>query len=158
MIVVSNTSPVIAFGKLNRFSILEAVFGKIIIPSYVFLELNNLKYKDEINLKESVFKTEEISFVDPLLEKELDRGEAEAITLALKKNADWLIIDERKGRNIAKNVYGINVIGTAGILLKAKESGIINQVSPLFQELKKMNYHISDFIIQGICKEAGESI
>ena len=137
MIVVSNTSPVIAFGKLNRFSILEAVFGKIIIPSYVFLELNNLKYKDEINLKESVFKTEEISFVDPLLEKELDRGEAEAITLALKKNADWLIIDERKGRNIAKNVYGINVIGTAGILLKAKESGIINQVSPLLQELKK---------------------
>ncbi|HMV76352.1 MAG TPA: DUF3368 domain-containing protein [Leptospiraceae bacterium] len=137
MIVVSNTSPVIAFGKLNRFSILEAVFGKIIIPSYVFLELNNLKYKDEINLKESVFKTEEISFVDPLLEKELDRREAEAITLALKKNADWLIIDERKGRNIAKNVYGINVIGTAGILLKAKESGIINQVSPLLQELKK---------------------
>lgn len=137
MIVVSNTSPVIAFGKLNRFSILEAVFGKIIIPGYVFLELNNLKYKDEINLKESVFKTEEISFVDPLLEKELDRREAEAITLALKKNADWLIIDERKGRNIAKNVYGINVIGTAGILLKAKESGIINQVSPLLQELKK---------------------
>ncbi len=158
MIVVSNTSPVIAFGKLNRFSILEAVFGRIIIPSYVFLELNNLKYKDEINLKESVFKTEEISFVDPLLEKELDRGEAEAITLALKKNADWLIIDERKGRNIAKNVYGINIIGTAGILLKAKESGIINQVAPLLQELKKMNYHISDFIIQGICKEAGESL
>ena len=158
MIVISNTSPVIAFGKLNQFSILEAVFGKIIIPGYVFQELNNLKYKDEINLKESVFKTEEISFVDPLLEKELDRGEAEAITLALKKNADWLIIDERKGRNIAKNVYGINIIGTAGILLKAKESGIINQVSPLLQELKKMNYHISDFIIQGICKEAGESL
>ncbi|HNF28108.1 MAG TPA: DUF3368 domain-containing protein, partial [Leptospiraceae bacterium] len=70
-------------------------------------------------------------------EKELDRREAEAITLALKKNADWLIIGERKGRNIAKNVYGINIIGTAGILLKAKESGIINQVSPLLQELKK---------------------
>ena len=68
-------------------------------------------------------------------------------------------MDERKGRNIVKNVYGLNVIGTSGILLKAKESGIVNEISPIFQELKKINYFIADVVYDDLlhtsCKTPG---
>ncbi|MBP6740500.1 MAG: DUF3368 domain-containing protein [Leptospiraceae bacterium] len=48
-----------------------------------------------------------------------------------------MIIVSNTSPIIAKNVYGLNVIGTSGILLKAKESGIVKEISPIFQELKK---------------------
>lgn len=156
MIIVSNTSPLIAFGKLKRLNIWENVFKSILIPKFVHQEFTNTKYKNEFAFPENLFKIEEVKDIDPLLKKELDRGEAEAITLAMNKKADWLIIDERKGRNIAKNVYGLNIIGTAGILLKAKESGIVKEILPIFKELKQINYFISDEVILHICKQAGE--
>ncbi len=156
MIIVSNTSPIIAFGKLKKFYLWEKIFGQILIPSFVHHEFTNAKYKNEFILPQNLFRIEQVESIEPLLIKELDRGEAEAITLAINKKADWLIMDERKGRNIAKNVYGLNVIGTSGILLKAKESGIVKEISPIFQELKKIDYYISDDIVKYVCKQAGE--
>lgn len=67
-----------------------------------------------------------------------------------------MIIVSNTSPIIAKNVYGLNVIGTSGILLKAKESGIVNEISPIFQELKKIDYYISDDIVEYVCKQAGE--
>lgn len=157
MIIVSNTSPIIAFGKIKKLYLWEKIFERIFIPKFVEQEFTNTKYKKDFALPENLFITEEVESIEPLLKKELDRGEAEAITLAMNKKADWLVIDERKGRNIAKNIYGLNIIGTAGILLKAKESGIVTEISPIFKELKQIDYYISDDIIQHICKQAGES-
>ncbi len=156
MIIVSNTSPIIAFGKLKKLSLWEKIFGQIFIPEFVNQEFTNAKYKNDFILPENLFKIEQVERIETILKKELDRGEAEAITLAINKKANWLIMDERKGRNIVKNVYGLNVIGTSGILLKAKESGIVNEISPIFQELKKINYFIADDIVEYVCKQAGE--
>ena len=64
----------------------------------------------------------------------MDKGEAEMITLAEEMNAEAVLIDDLKARKIAK-LRGLNVIGTIGVLLDAKEKGVIKELKPLLDEL-----------------------
>jgi len=65
---------------------------------------------------------------------DLDSGEAEAIALAVELKADYLLMDETKGRQIAER-YGIKATGIIGVLIKAKENGLIAEVKPYLQKL-----------------------
>jgi predicted nucleic acid-binding protein len=64
----------------------------------------------------------------------LDRGEAEAIALALELNADLLLIDERKGR-VAASQLGIRVVGILGMLVEAKQRGFVSAIKPIVDDL-----------------------
>ncbi len=58
--------------------------------------------------------------MEPLLETLVDKGEASVIHLVREKGADFVLIDERKARKIARKIYGLNVVGSARILVEAK--------------------------------------
>ncbi|OUL20145.1 nuclease, partial [Nostoc sp. RF31YmG] len=60
---------------------------------------------------------------------ELDDGEREAIALALETGEQRILLDEREARQVAENL-GLQAIGTLGILLLAKNRGVITQVQP----------------------------
>jgi hypothetical protein len=94
--------------------------------------------------------------LDPLLSTELDRGEAEVIALALQAQAGKVLIDERKGRRVALLVYHLPVIGTGGLLLVAKQHGLLNQIRPLMVAMKANGYFLSERLLEGICRAAGE--
>ncbi len=68
------------------------------------------------------------------LQEKLDRGEAEAIALALEIAAGLLLMDERRGRNEAKR-FGIRFVGTLGVLIEAKARGLFPEVRPVVDEL-----------------------
>lgn len=85
----------------------------------------------------------------------LGKGEAAAITLALKLQTG-LLIDERLGRSAAKKL-NVKIIGTAGVLLLAKRNKLIDKVSPLIYELKKSGYYLSSELIMEILKKAKET-
>jgi predicted nucleic acid-binding protein len=85
----------------------------------------------------------------------LDAGEAEAITLYKEKSADVLLIDEQKGRKIAE-YYNINIIGTLGVLLKAKHAGILAEIAPSIQLLRQSKIRISNALYDSILEMAGE--
>ena len=85
----------------------------------------------------------------------IDAGEAESIQLALEKNARLLIIDDRKGRKIAKS-RGIKVIGTGGILIMAKRAGILDRVSPVLNALSDAGYRLSPDLFKRIMELANE--
>ena len=78
------------------------------------------------------------------------------VHLARETKADYVLIDERKGRKIARDIFGLKVIGTARILVEAKRKGLLNSVSAALRQLKEAGYWIHDDIVRLALKEAGE--
>ncbi|MEA4948430.1 MAG: DUF3368 domain-containing protein, partial [Petrimonas sp.] len=64
----------------------------------------------------------------------MDHGESESVVLYRELNADFLLIDDKKARDIAENL-GIKCIGTLGLLSAAKDKKIIPELKPVFEEL-----------------------
>jgi uncharacterized protein len=64
----------------------------------------------------------------------LDKGESEAIALGIELKADWTLLDEREGRKVAKSL-GLKVTGILGVLLRAKQSGELESLQPVIDEL-----------------------
>jgi len=87
---------------------------------------------------------------------ELDAGEAEVITLARQLSPSTAVIDERRGRRIAQQVYGLTVKGTAGILVEAKQRGLIADVRPSLLALRAAGYFIAESVVLAACRAAGE--
>jgi hypothetical protein len=86
----------------------------------------------------------------------LDVGEAEAITLAEEIKADIVLIDEMAGRETAR-ISGFTVLGTLGLLLRAKRSGLLPSVAPLLDRLRsELNFFISDELRRTILRQAEE--
>jgi uncharacterized protein len=66
---------------------------------------------------------------------EIDKGEAEAIALSVELDADFLLIDEQKGRQVAERL-GIKITGIIGVLIQAKQKKIIPKVKPFMERLR----------------------
>jgi uncharacterized protein len=136
MIVVSDTSPISNLLQIGDLDLLRLLFQKIIIPQDVFDELCEVKTQADILSEQTWIKTSIVadSELKAELLRELDKGEAEAIILAIELHADYLLIDEVKGRLIAES-YDIKVIGILGVLLQAKQKGLIADVKTHLQKL-----------------------
>jgi len=158
--LVSNTGPLIALMMIDRLDILRGLFQKIIIPEEVHKELLQgevagvglSSYK-----KASWIQIQTIHNPhDPLIKTVLDVGEASVILLSREVNADYVLIDERKARKIARTIYKLQVVGTARILVEAKKGGILDNVGIAIQRMRDKGYWIHDDIMQFAMKEAGE--
>jgi predicted nucleic acid-binding protein len=119
MIVSDSTTLIILFDT-KKIDLLGNLFEKIYIPRAVLKEINR---KKTVNLPDYF----EVCEVEPFEELKLilDEGESEAITLAVNKKLP-LIIDEKKGRKIAKN-YNVKIIGLIGILILNVQKGYLNK-------------------------------
>ena len=78
------------------------------------------------------------------------------IHLAWEISADFVLIDERKARKIARKIYGIQVVGSARILVEAKHRGLISNVREAIEGMRSAGYWIHDDIIRAALKESGE--
>lgn len=158
MIVVSDTSPVTNLFKINQLEILQKVFGIVILPTAVYDELCHLpEQKVWIDQQTWMFvqNPKDTQLVHKL-EDDLDEGEAEAIALALELKADYLIIDELKGREKAEEM-GLKIVGLLGTLILAKNKGVISAVRPLVDELlEKAKFKIHPALFQKVMRLAGE--
>ncbi len=74
--------------------------------------------------------------------EELDLGEAESIALAIEHKAQYLIIDEYRGRLIAEQ-YGVKIVGVLGILIQAKQDGLIDSVKDEVQSLRQVGFRLN---------------
>ena len=86
---------------------------------------------------------------------ELDLGEAESIALAIEVSAQYLLIDEYKGRQIADS-YGVSIVGIIGVLIQAKQEGIIPLVSPTIEKLTQIGFRLNKQLIASVLARLGE--
>ncbi len=152
MIVVSNTSPISNLAAIGQLELLQQLYGTIIIPPAVYQELINSGDAEPATLAVQTLdwiQTQPVSdrVLLTSLQTNLDPGEAEAITLAVEINAERLIIDERRGRNEAIRL-GLQVTGILGIVLAAKQKGLIPLVQPILDDLRANSFWIRDAFMQ----------
>lgn len=134
MIVISDTTPIIALLKANCLELLEKLYGKVLVPEAVYRELteNTVFAQEAETIKTisflAVVAVENVKSVSVLRSVTgLDAGESEALIMYDEQKADLLLMDEHKGRSVARKL-NVRFIGTVGILLLAYDKGMIRQV------------------------------
>ncbi len=159
MIIIADSSPLIALAVISKLELLDKLYEEIYVPNAVFQELadNDKAFANELRvfLTGRIKEVENRLAVDVLL-SDIGAGEAEAIILALEQQPDAVLIDDLKARKFAK-IRGLNIIGTLGILLKAKKSGLIEEIKPLLDELLGANIRISEKIREIALQAAQEA-
>ena len=157
---VVNAGPLVALTLLDRLDLLPALFAECWVPKTVFNEVLvagiGKPGAESLHRTDWQARLRECPLPDPLLVMELDLGEAEVITLARNLSPCMAIIDERRGRRIARHVYGLPVKGTAGILVEAKRRGLITVVRPHLLQLRFSGYYLADRVIAAACQEVDE--
>jgi hypothetical protein len=161
-VVVADAGPLIGLARVGRLGLLKDLYETIAVPEKVLDEISAAGGKPgaEIiseNLRLGWIKVVPVNPSESAkrLHAIVDAGEAEAIQLAIEMVADLLLIDDRKGRKLAKN-KGLTVIGTGGVLLKAKQDGWLEKVAPVLSELSKEGYRLSMPLCRRILERAGE--
>ena len=158
--IICNATPLIAFARIQRLDILRETVGELVIPEGVAHELHGYRggHYGEIILSNepwiTVRKVQAPAQIQLLLPV-LDQGEAEVITLALEQNADLVLIDELTGRKVAQSLR-LQVVGSVGILIRAKQIGLIPAVRPILEEMIQRSIRYSQRFVDSILREVGE--
>lgn len=152
MIVISDTTPIISLMKVGRLELLQKLFDVVYIPDAVYRELTESEaYPQEVRMVQEcqfflVEKVENEKSVTILRNfTGLDVGESEAIILADEKQSDVLLMDEHKGRQVAKRM-GMTITGTIGVLTQAFDEGMLTRedVEECIERLKESGIRISE--------------
>lgn len=158
--IICNTGPLIALSLIDRMDVLRDLFEFVAIPEEVHEEIlkGGLQKAGLLNYEKAawvkVLKLSKPS--DALLATSLDLGEAAVIGLARELGVDIVLVDERKARRIARVIYGLQVIGSARILVEAKKRGLLDEVGSALEAMRDQGYRLSDSIIEAARTHAGE--
>jgi predicted nucleic acid-binding protein len=147
--IISDTSCLILFDRIDSLHLLYETYGEITLTPEVFQEYGR-SLPDWINIVSVKNKDRQTEF-----EKLVDLGEASAIALALELPDSVLIIDDKKGRILAHKL-NIELTGTLGTLLKAKQKGLIPNIKPFLDKLRQIEYRLSKELEEAILRKAGE--
>jgi predicted nucleic acid-binding protein len=160
MIVVSDTGPLIALAKVDQLALLRETFGEVLIPPTVQRELFAKRGAESGRLDTallSFLRVVPVNAVSPEVESatlRLDLGEQHAIALAYEHGA-LLVIDDRLGRAAARRL-GLAISGVVGVLLQAKQMGLIPNVGAPLEEIRRRGYWLSDQVLSAATRLAGE--
>jgi hypothetical protein len=157
--IVCNSGPLIALGILDKLELLQSIFNEVLVPDVVQKEIAQGGVK--LAGLENFQRAQWIRIVSPtqndvLLSALLDAGEAAVIALVREQGISTVLIDERKARKVARDIYGLQPIGTARILVEAKRKSLLPEIASQFQKLRQEGYWIHDSIVETALREAGE--
>lgn len=162
MKVVSNTGPIIGLAKIGRSFLLKSMFEEVLIPPLVHRELFGKVGGESEEIERALndfIHIADLMPLEPATEQataDLDEGEKQAIGLASTIEGHVvLLLDDRAGRQVAKRL-NIRTTGLVGLLLLAKEKGLVENVGSLIEELRNNGYWLSDGVIEVARRLAGE--
>jgi predicted nucleic acid-binding protein len=164
-VVVADAGPLIALARIDRLSLLASLYESVQVPETVLVELCVDSGRPGARVLSAALARGVIQpqALAPGSEAELarlclslDAGEASAILLAEQTDCRFLLIDERRGRDVARR-RGLPVVGLAGVLLAAKRSGLLESVGPVLADLSRQGYRLADALVAEVLRLAGEA-
>lgn len=148
-IIITDTSCFITLEKIGAFEILHQVFAKVVTTPEIRQEFGRA-LPDWVEIR----AVKDIALCDAFKET-VDMGEASAIALAMETKNSFLILDDLKGRKLASRM-ALNFMGTLGLLVKAKEYGIILKVKPYLDKIQLTDFRVSSALIDIVLEKTGE--
>lgn len=157
MLLIADTSPLISLLVIDQLQLLDQLFEEYYLPRAVWNELNShnelLDYSDQLSLLSRRVKEIHSIYV-PM--PGIDVGETEAIILCKEMQADILLVDDKKAREVAE-LLGINCTGTLAVLLRAHGKRLITELRPLFMTLLEKNRYYSKILLNQLLEKVGEN-
>jgi uncharacterized protein len=162
MIIAADTSPLVALSGIRRLGLLRTIFGEVVIPPAVYREIidQGVGWLEAEEVQAAILAGELVKVWSKpfgLLSapaRKLDAGEVEAISLAKHMNS-LCLLDERRGRAFAE-ANGVRVIGSLGVIIRAKNRGLVTKVAPLIEAMRANGINLADSLISAVLSECDE--
>ena len=146
-LIISNTSPLFYLYRLRRLDVLQKLYQRLVVPEAVRDELDVGRLQGEDAPDVSVYDWIEVRSVRvPSVIKfitDLGPGEAQVLALALESPDSLVILDDGFARAVA-GAQNIRLTGTAGVLLRAKQEGYIERVTPALEQLLQLGFRLGE--------------
>jgi uncharacterized protein len=157
MLIVADTSALIALAACDSLPLLDHLFTDVRVPLAVLRECTVPGKPEtgrlEAYLRERVVEVDLQEFV--IAVSGLGQGELEAMALYKRLHAERLLVDDYRARKVAY-LNGIEVVGSLGVLLRAKESGLITKIRPLIVEIQAAGVRYGEQLVKEVLRLAGE--
>ena len=156
---VVNTSPIFYLHRLGLLDILNKLYGDITIPEAVRneLEKGHVQGEDVPQLENypwiEILRVNLPAYLNLIVD--LGLGEAEVLAIATNHPSVLVVLDDKLARRIAK-MQGFRLTGTAGVLLRSKEKGLIPALRPVIEKLLSLNFRLNTDLVKTILELAGE--
>ncbi len=150
MIVIADSSPLIALSIVESLYWLDILFQNIGAPQAVYDEVTIPGKTQSINLKEYLehrILPVKNTMAVAAFQLDLGPGESEAIVCAMENKADFILLDDHKARKTAK-LNGVPVVGSIGVMILAKRHSLIPAIKPYIDTLRMNGIWISSSVIK----------
>lgn len=145
-----DASPLIVFHQTGHFDLLRGLFLQIVVPMAVAGEV-----APSLGRLPSWIDERTVTTTHSLPDK-LDHGEREAIILASQLGADFIVLDDLPARRVAARA-GLTVVGSLGLLVRARDHGLIANVRPIMDEMMGQGLYATEKLYQEILVAVGEA-
>lgn len=157
--VISDTGPLSYLHRLRHLEILQRFYGRVIVPPAVVAELNlglrlGKDLPDVTTLEWIELRTPPARALQGI--DGLGAGETEGIALSRSIAGSLLLLDDGHARQVASSL-GLRITGTVGVLLVAKERGLLQRVGPELDRLQTFGFRLAGPVRRAVLEQAGET-
>lgn len=149
-LVVADASPIIGLGRAGHLHLLPAVFATVTAPPAVVAEVGQ---------RPAWLRSVEVEHpaeAELLRALSFGRGESEVLAVALRRPGAVALLDEKRARGFA-SARGVAVVGTVGVVLRARQRGVIAAVRPVLDDLIGSGFRLSESLYRAALSRAGEA-
>lgn len=156
---VVNASPLILLGKIGRVALLGELSDELIVPGVVAHEVgakpDGERIVSEIASLVGTRIEEDITTSPEIAAWNLGRGESQVLALAATHPGSRAVLDDLEARRCAQSL-GLSLIGTLGVVLRAKRKGVIERARPVIEHLRRVGLYASDSLVERALAHLGE--
>ena len=157
---IFNASPLILLGKIQQLHLIEILSPDFRIPRTVVSEIGDgpvddrtIKWLTQASIADHIIDTP--STPPFLAQWDLGAGETAVLSLALTESGTAVILDDLAARKFAQT-FGLPLIGTLGLLIRAKNAGLVERIALHIQSLKAVGANLSPAVIKRALELANE--